>query len=83
MENMDIQTVSTTYKGHVIRPIPLQRKDTNEWTTNVLIMRSAGTLEFVNRYFSNNTFPTREKAQDMCVELARQIIDGEIGIDPP
>jgi len=66
---------SVTYEGHLIIPKTAQRRDTGEWTTSVSVI-SKGLVEA--SYYANNTSPTKEKAVEVCVDLAKGIIDGRI-----
>jgi hypothetical protein len=66
------------YKGHVIRPAPLQLADSGEWSLELYIGKDKDNEYVERKFYTSNTFRTEEEAINHCINFGKQIIDGEI-----
>ncbi len=67
-----------SYKGHHIRAVPFQLKDTGEWKLKIEIQSDVGGSIRWRPFSAEISFPTREEAVNQCFGYGRKIIDGEI-----
>lgn len=66
------------YWGHLIRPMPKQRRDTSEWTLDIQLSRDWGNGLNALPFIARGTFKTRPEAVAHCVQFDRAIIDGTV-----
>jgi len=66
-----------SYKEYVIRPAPMQLADTDEWNMELYISKDTGNEIKERKFFTANTFKTKEEAIQHCINFGKQIIDGE------
>ncbi len=65
------------YKGYLIRPTPLQLRDSGEWTIELYISKHRDNSITQGKYSAGNTFKTEEEAMQHCINFGKQIIDGD------
>ena len=65
------------YKGYLIRPTPLQLRDSGEWTIEIYISKHRGNSVTERNYSAGNKFKTEEEAIQYCINYGKQIIDGD------
>lgn len=65
------------YKGYLIKPAPLQLRDSGEWTMELVISKHRGNSVAERKYSAGNTFKTEEEAIQHCINFGKQIIDGD------
>lgn len=68
---------SIEYNGFLLRPAPRQVEDPAGWSLEVHITPANGEGKR-RRCRGRNVYPTRERAEDRCVEFGRQIVDGKL-----
>lgn len=66
-----------SYKGYLIHPAPYQLRDTGKWTIKLYISRRISRDIKEKAFSAANTFDTKEEAIQHCINLGRQIINGE------
>ncbi len=67
------------YKSCRIKAEPLQLKESGRWTTRFFLIYKVGNETFDDLYDHDpDTFENREGAISHSIELARQIIDGNV-----
>jgi hypothetical protein len=69
---------SIQYKEYIIEAIPLQLRDSGEWTTDIRIRRFRLDKLHYRAFSAGNTFKTEEEAIQRCIDFGKRIIDGEI-----
>ncbi len=66
------------YKGYIIESRTKQRRDTNEWTTEIHIEKYTDKGVTATQYFANNEYNSEDEADKYCILFGQQIIDGKI-----
>ncbi len=64
------------YKGYVIQAAPYRLAESKHWTVNLYIEKHDHRVK-VRKFLAEISYPERYQAVDHCVNLGRQIIDGE------
>ena len=65
------------YKGYVIKTNTSQLRNTSEWTVNVIIELHSGDQVKTRPFnMTTPTYKTPDEAEEQCLKLGRQIIDG-------
>ena len=63
-----------SYKGYDISPAPQELAE-GEWTLEVYVSSQESGRSRVIKFFTSNTFPSKERAIQHCYDLARRTID--------
>lgn len=66
-----------SYKGYVIRAVPDQLKDSDEWTVKIVIDKHRDDGVSSRPFSAGNRFKSRQEAIEHCFAFGRQIIDGK------
>ena len=66
------------YKNYEIEPETMPLADSKGWTLDVRITRHHGSHVASRPFGSTETFPSKEEAEERCIQFAKQIIDGRL-----
>ena len=65
------------YKGYIIRPTPMQLTGGRGWNLYVYICRDRDNKLVERKFGTGDIYATKEEATKHCINLAKQIIDGQ------
>ena len=66
-----------SYKSYVIRAVPYQLADSDEWTVTIVIDKHRADGVSSRQFSASNMFKNRQDAIQHCFAFGRQIIDGK------
>ena len=64
------------YKNYELEPSPDRLVETGRWSTHIIIILHIGDHHIQKDYSSDETYKTKEEAENASIIFGQQIIDG-------